>query len=386
MVKLISLRVLESYFRHRWLNLLPLIIMSAIAVASVLLAKPKYIASGVVYVEKESLLSTLVSIKESTFSWDTPANETSTEISELLQTNAFLRAVIEMTDLEAKMDGGDAVVADTIDYVREAVWTEASGNNQVMIAASDEDPQLAYQMVNSVIENYIQWKINADRAESLAAQKFFENLIVQYENDLEIATQELENYLAAHPMPVRGDRSEVEQLELERLQSALDLARSQYASAIEKNDNIKLTLSQAESGVRQTYLLIDAPKVPEEPTTSLKDTAVRGAIFMAVGVILVGVGIVGNILLDRSLRFPVDVHFGLDLPVLALVPDVTEQRSKKRIKKKAHSAKDNQTNNKIPITPQEVGQPSTTSADSTEPDLSLSEIEDKVGEGEKALV
>ncbi len=45
MFRLISLRLMESYFRHRWLYLLPVVVMVALAVASFYTAKPKYSSS-----------------------------------------------------------------------------------------------------------------------------------------------------------------------------------------------------------------------------------------------------------------------------------------------------------------------------------------------------
>ncbi len=326
MVKLVLLRILESYFRHRWLYWLPMVIMLALAGASVFLAKPEFIASGVLYVDKESLLSTLVSIQETTFSWDTPANDTSTEISELLQTDSFVRAVIKATDLEDVMDEGTTAVSETIDNVREAAWTDAIGNNQVLVAAAGTDPDLSYQLVNSVIENYVQWKINANRAEGSAANEFFDDLIVQYENELAVARQEYENFLVTYPSPVRGDRPDIETLELERIQADLELASSRYASALENKENIQLSLSQVESEVRQTYFVIDAPVIPEEPSTSLKQIAVQVVIFAAVGALLMGAAIVGNAIIDRSLLFPVDIYHATYLPVLAAVPDIGNQQ------------------------------------------------------------
>jgi hypothetical protein len=47
------------------------------------------------------------------------------------------------------------------------------------------------------------------------------------------------------------------------------------------------------------------------------------AIFVVVGIILTIVCIIGGALLDRSFRFPLDVLTSLDLPVLALVPDIS---------------------------------------------------------------
>ena len=57
---------------------------------------------------------------------------------------------------------------------------------------------------------------------------------------------------------------------------------------------------------------------------------ISGLIFVVVGVVLSIMGILGGALLDRSHRFAIDVRHTLDLPVLALVPDVAEKKKKKK--------------------------------------------------------
>lgn len=161
MVRLTLLRILESYFRHRWLYLLPIVLMWGVAAVAVT-RDPLYLASGIMYVKQESFLSSLISVRDTTFSWDTAADQASREISELLQTDAFVRAVIKQTDLEASMDEGDEAVEQTMDDVRESVWSNAPGDMQVKVAATHKDPEIAYQLVNAVIENYTHWKINSD--------------------------------------------------------------------------------------------------------------------------------------------------------------------------------------------------------------------------------
>ncbi len=320
MLRLVLLRTLESYFRHRWLYLLPIILMWAVAVVFIF-REPLYLARGILYVEQESYLSSLISIRDQAYSFDTPANQTSQEISELLQTDSFVRAVIQQTGLEAFMDDGETVVDRTMDDVREAVWTDAPGQNQVRVAAAYKDPQIAYDLVNAVIDNYTQWKINANRVESVTAQAFFDDLLGKYQSDLETARGELENYLIAHPEPVRGSRPDVEALAIERLRSDLEFANSRYVETLRLKEDADLALTQVESNVRQTYYFIDAPRVPEVPETSLSDIATQLIIFTVVGVVLSAVGIIGSMLLDRSLRFPIDVQYGVNLPVIASVPD-----------------------------------------------------------------
>ncbi|MCP5099985.1 MAG: lipopolysaccharide biosynthesis protein [Chloroflexi bacterium] len=322
MVRLVLLRLLESYFRHRWLYFIPVVLLTAAGIASELLKEEKYIAGGVLYVQQESFLATLTSVRDSSVSWwETPAEATVDEIVDLLQTDAFMRAVVGNTDLETNMDLGQMAIDETIDKARESIWVNSNGENQITINAAHVDAQIAYQLVNATIDNYIQWKINTDRSESEVAQLFFDELTEQYRTELELVRDELERYLIENPTPLRGDRPEAEQLEIERLQAELQLAGTRYARALEKDENAQLAIAQTESDVRQSYFLLDAPRIPNDPATSLKDMAINLIIFTAVGALLSAIGISGSAILDRSFRFPIDVTHIVDLPVLATVPN-----------------------------------------------------------------
>jgi hypothetical protein len=50
--------------------------------------------------------------------------------------------------------------------------------------------------------------------------------------------------------------------------------------------------------------------------------ALDSVVFVVVGVILAAIAIVGGAVLDRSFRFPLDIEYGLGLPVLSVVPDI----------------------------------------------------------------
>lgn len=336
MIRLILLRLLESYFRHRWLYLLPIALMSALALVSLLISRPKYQADGVLYVQTDSLLSSLTDVRANSASWwVTPAQATMGDLNELLQTDAFIRSVIQPTKLEADMDQGPDVVNSILQETRRSIWVYPVGDNHLQVVATSEDPQVAFELVNSTVEGYLQWQINAKRADSQTAQSFFEDVIQTYEVELADARDAMRVYLEAHPEPVRGTRSGIEQLEVTRLQSAIDLAASRYASALDKEENTRLAIAQIESEMRQSYLLIDAPILPDRPLVSLKQTALNMAIFVAVGVVISGGAIVGGALLDRSFRFPVDVVNRLGLPVLTIVPDTTPKMKRRWLRRRA---------------------------------------------------
>jgi hypothetical protein len=322
MLRLVLLRLMESYFRHRWLYLAPIFLMMLAGGLSLYLAKPEYTAKGVLFVQKESLLAKLTSVKGTDFSWQTPALITVGELKGLLQTDAFVRAAIKETDFEKNMDGGTKAVNETIDKVRKAVWVVSDGDNQVRIGAVNEQPALALQMANGVIDTFLQWKITGDRSESEAAHTFFTEIITKYKSEVDVARQNLYDYLNAHPEPIKGNRPNVEQLEVSRLQNELDLAQKRYASALDKDENAQLATAQAEGDVSQSYILIDAPSLPDNPETSLKQIVLQFAVFATAGVFLSLLGVVGGALLDRSFRFPIDIWHGIQLPVLAAVPNI----------------------------------------------------------------
>lgn len=322
MIRLIILRILESYFRHRWKYLLPIVLMAMLGVVFVLTTKPTYTAEGVLYVKTESYLATLTSAGTSSASWwSTPSQVVEQEITELLKTDAFIRAIIQKTDLEKEMGGGSAAVNELIESTRENVWPTTLGDNQIQVNAVHEDPTIAFQMVNAVIDGYLQWRVNADLAESEVAQAFFSDLIDTYSADLTGARAEMRNFLDAHPAPTRGDRPANEVLEMERLQAEIDLTASRYATALDKEEETRLAMAQIESEARQTYFLIDAPSVPEKPDTSFRSLVLSGGVFVVLGVLLSGGLVVGVALIDRSFRFPVDVIHRLGLPVLTMIPE-----------------------------------------------------------------
>ncbi len=328
MVKAVLLHLLERYFHHRWLYLVPILVTIIAAGVYVATLEVDYTVQGVIYVNNQSLLASLTDLKDSNSSyWVTPAQATANELGELMKTDSFSRAIIQHTDLEKKMSEGPGVMSDVFTYIRKQVWATTLGDNQVQISAADPNPVIAQQLVSSLIENYIQWKMNSKKAESQAALDFFSSLITQYKANLDSSRNDLEKYVSEHPEPIRGSRPYLEQFEIDRLNGPIKIAEDRYTSALDKEENAKLSLQQIESDTRQTYILIDAPAFPAKPDTSLKRVGISMGIFLAVGIILTIALIVVSYLLDRTVHFSLDVSTQLNLPVLAMIPDTAPQKT-----------------------------------------------------------
>ena len=122
MIRLVTLRLLETYFKHRWLYLLPILLTMLAFFGYVLLSAPVYTADGTLYTQRETLLSELNALRRTGQRWITAADITVDELYELFQSDAFIRVIVQQTDLEEKMSLGPNAVRDTIIEARSAIW------------------------------------------------------------------------------------------------------------------------------------------------------------------------------------------------------------------------------------------------------------------------
>jgi uncharacterized protein involved in exopolysaccharide biosynthesis len=330
MSRLVMMRLLESYFRHRWLHVLPIGLMLAAGLVYAFLKPLEYISRGVVYVPGEPYLVTLTDVRTSEGQWwVSPAQGAANEISDLLRTEAFVRTILARTSLAGELKGIPQVDQEIIEETREAIWATTDGNNQIVVQAVHESPLVAQQLAVATIDSYTQWRIDQELAASGAAQVFFDELISSYRADVDAARAALSAYLEAHPEPVLQDRPDVVQIEIDRLTAEVTAAQDRYATALTKEENARLAASQAEVSVRQAFYVVDSPQIPHESELSLRRTALEQAIFVGVGGLLTLLAVVGGAVLDRTLLFPQDVHEALHLPVLAVISDPATQRRRK---------------------------------------------------------
>ena len=327
-------RLLESYFRHRWLNLVPLLLMIAGAGVWLYTSKPEFISHGTVYVQGGTLLASLASDTSPQTGWASPAQTTSDDLNSLLQSDSFVRSIIAQSDLEPEMNKGPRAANEMLKEVRSGIWTHTLGSYMVQISASHTSPTVAQQLSNGVIQNYIQWRVNSGSNEGATAQGYFEKLIPEYQSDLQTARQALQAYLVQHPDPVRGERPTEEMFQIERLQAAVQEASFRLNDTITKAERAKQAGDRSSLNVEQTHTVIDAPGMPTEPSTSRRKQAMSLAVFFLAGLLLTGVVVLGESVFDTSLRFPTDVQQKLGLPVLGAIPYVRPQ-AKQRTERKA---------------------------------------------------
>ncbi|PDW00930.1 lipopolysaccharide biosynthesis protein [Candidatus Viridilinea mediisalina] len=323
MVRIILLKLIESAFKRLWIALIAITVMAGVGFFWAQSKAPTYTSSGTLYVEKESLLASLTAVSSEMPWWvtKTSAERTIDEIDELLATRSFAVAAFERTDLAASLASDDPKeLQEAIADFRKMISMSTLGEKTVRITGTSEEPEIAQQVVNALLDTYVEWKLIADYQESVVAQNFFADLIGPYQDDLRRARNNLMLFLQDNPEPTQSERPIYERMEIERLRAEVDRAERRVEETKRSEESARLALAQSEALTRQTYTIIDMPQLPMEHSRSTTAFVIDIAIFVVVGAAMGVAIIIMSAIFDHTFRFALDVRKTLNLPVLAVVP------------------------------------------------------------------
>ena len=320
MFRLIILRILENYFLRPLFNLIPLAIMLTLGLLLQALSKPIYIAHGGLAVQRTNVTENTLGLADRDYVWKTPAETTVEGIEELFTSDSIIRAIIASTDLETYLSDPEIDQDLVYEMVRADVWVEALGDEHFTILAKSEEPLVAQQLVQATINTFLQWNSNIGITDSKASVEFFSDQLVKDEAEFDQAQLALREYLINYPEPIRGERTEIERLELNRLNAVANQAAARYSATRGKLDFATLAAKLAETEVSQRYLIIDEPSLPDEAESSFMQTVMSLIVFGLIGLALSFVLVLVKTAFDRTFRYPVDVRLGLQAVTLGGVP------------------------------------------------------------------
>lgn len=310
-------RMLDALFR-RWPFYLAMVLgFLALGIMNVMASSDEYTSTGSLFVDSQSLVSAQSGVRESgIFTFLSPAQFTSQELSGLISTDVFMEAAVE----RAGVDLADSPIlrADQVSELRAAVGSFAASENLVAVSVTTPDPELSFRMAEGVIAEFIQFQITLDVAESNASEAFFADLVEEYREELVAARAEVEASLRG--VSDLEELSPERQLEVQRLQAAESLAEERFLEAAANVEASRLATLQAETDVQQSYSVFDPPTLPGEPNGSVFAQIMLVAIFLAIGLFLALVGPIAAALLNRAVIFPDDLDLGHGLGVVAVLP------------------------------------------------------------------
>ena len=318
-------RLLETFFRRRWLYLVPVILFSLVGMAKAATSNSGYQSVGVIDVSNGTLLSQLTSVRGQTFGFESPATTTARTMNSVLRTDNFMESVIKEAGVTQAIKTGQLTALG----LRQALSASADGDTLVQVVATTDNPELSAKLAKATIDSFIQYTVAGDVSESKAAEDFLQEQLTAYKSSVDKAQQALNDYATTHPGGPQAERPLGEQLQISTLQKAVDEAQSQYTAIQQKADEARLASEQAASDAAQRLRIIDEPSVSTAPEPRLKKSIFSFVIFFFVGMMLSVGAVVLATVLDRSLRTPDDVEHLLGLEVLAVVPD-TRQGDRRR--------------------------------------------------------
>lgn len=321
-------RLAEALFRRWPFLLLAILAFGAVGVVAAGRQTDKYKSVGLLNVADTTLLGDLTSVRgDATFSYETVATRTARSVNELLRTDTFVRDIVDRAGLTDAVDSG--VV--TLDTVRSSVYAAADGDTLLQVIALTSDPQASLQLASATIDGYIAYVLDSEVSESQGVEDFFKQRQPALQDAVDAAQSAIDDYLRAHPAPANdADRPIEEQIEIQRLDSALSSAEDALATNQQKIEDAQLATdtSIAESG--QKLKVVDPPSAPDAPESTLKSKAFTVLVFLVLGTAASLAALVAMALVDRAVRSADDVvDDETGLVVLASIPELKALRRAK---------------------------------------------------------
>ncbi|MDQ3703081.1 MAG: hypothetical protein M3442_19485 [Chloroflexota bacterium] len=316
-------KFVETFFRHKWLLMLPPVLMTLAVGAWALLAAPVFFDSVAnVWVDRATYL---VAGSDGFNSYLTPAQNQALRLNELLRTETFVASVAQRTAL-APLTRSAAGWRRLNTAISRGLTVTPSRNNLMAVRFRSGSPQLSQQFVAALLETFREKVVNDRVSQASLATSFYEGRMQTADDQLSKATNEIRRYVAANPRlttidPDRGAASTTAARlglppiaidpQLADLIRRVEAAERDVLSASEYLEKARLDVSASLQGQELGFQVVDAPKLPTEPIRELTKRLIYPA---GAGFIGLGLSTVLLILLvaaDRSVHSETDLAPGL---------------------------------------------------------------------------
>jgi uncharacterized protein involved in exopolysaccharide biosynthesis len=331
-------KLLEAFFRHKWLVLLPPVLIPLLVTPIVMFTTPvTYESIAGVWVDRPTYLDP----KAGQAPYASAALSQSSQLSELLHTRSFMLDIVQRTSLAPLLavKGGEARVQDLMDK-GVTVAAIPNGTHLIAIHSRFSTPQLAFQVAQAVIDAYHDRNSNQQLDQSSTAISFFQSQLQSAQDDSTKASQDLSQYALAMGYASSGDGTPLTpdaqsassfDPRFAELQANAHFAQQQVDQARASLQNAQQTSAVAFQGADIGFQVIDPPQLPTAPATQLKSAIIYVAAALAVGL---GISVIVLVLLvagDRSIRHDADLQ--PPVRILGVVPMLKlKQRMPKRLR------------------------------------------------------
>lgn len=312
-------KLLEAFFRHAVLILLPIVVIPLDVAAAMLSTPPQYEAQAGMWVEQATYLS---------YSTDDinrylpPALNQRSRLAELMQTRSFLSEVAE----KAGLPGND------VEQLRQIFARDfevfASGDHLLNLRFRSEDRDVAVAVLNTMVASF-KARAAADRyGQAQVAITFYQSRLTDAEGELAAARNGLAKYLADNPAvaaaltrvgsdPARFDPQFAEaQRRVDASQRDADAARGSLERA-------ELDVAAGVQGLELGFRIVDPVLASATPSRQLRKLLIYPIVALLLGLVLSASLLLLFALSDHSVRSLADL--GPDVVILGVLPHLRPQ-------------------------------------------------------------
>jgi|GEM_PF-1640398 uncharacterized protein involved in exopolysaccharide biosynthesis len=340
-------RYFETLFRFKWLFLFVLVLVPSLGAGYAIDQRQVlYQSVGTVWADKPAYLDIA---SQDWNQWNTPAQNQASNVQEFLQTNSFALEVLNQTDLRANLTT-QRQAQQTLTNLRTRVSITAAGTHLLAISYSDEQPKVAQQVVQAIIDTFDKEVLSSATSQNSVALAFYQKKLQDVTATAANSTAALRTYLEAHPELTQGTnatQAQVSQLvanasfaaqhpELVKLIQDQQTATDQQSKYQAQVDQIQFSQSSEAVGTGQSFRIMDPPAFPTSALSSKKKLVLEIGIAVGAAVGFVVGGVVLLTALDTTLRSATVAADRLELPVLVMVPLLNERRGLIRRQRFSH--------------------------------------------------
>ncbi len=274
MSRLTLSRIQHSFRNRRALALLPLFALMLIGAFYLFSQEPVFISSGQLEINRDAGADAALATQE--------------QFEARLTSDAFVRELIVGTEYDAALLRAGADSAEIFNEVRANIWPTVIGDQTLAILAKSARPVAAQTLAQNTIDTFLRWETAIGVADAQTAVDFYSRIELEESASFNSAQIELTEFLVNNPQSTEsGQAISPEHLEaIETLQTTVSGAEARLTEARQSLNTAKLDYEASLASINNTYLLTDAPALPNSPVGSLSSQFVTFAIFMALGLAL----------------------------------------------------------------------------------------------------
>jgi hypothetical protein len=258
----------------------------------------------------------------------TPAQTQATELEDLLQTRSFTLQVLAGIDLAPTLNLSSSVLNDP-QQLQDALFLElaknvvptAVGYQLFTVSYTNRNPQIAQQVIQSVIQNY------GTQGQRLSVEEG-NNLLTSYQAQLKQAQLQEEQAVAAEEQYV-SSHSRLSQAELaadpryQQLDVATKQAQANVQNIQDQINTIQQSIGANSSGVNTLFQVVDPAQVPQLPQSRKTKFLMGGGIGLAIALLADAIYLIILVRRDRSIYSAYDLQGVVSIPVLMQLPTLT---------------------------------------------------------------